>query len=223
MSINVLERTREIGRAAGARREDGGGPPHRHRGGPADQPGQRGDRPAGLGAARNLALQPAGPPVLYHPLPFLFSWPGAAGWLGVVAVIAVLASLAPAQSAVLPHDHPGDLSPSTGSGDGRRGAPSAEGRMLLTPGTGRRRSEPVAGRPRGRRRGRAKPGDRSPALGGAESGEFGLAGENRLIEVEFGLEQGRPILRPTWRMPLVLKESRDVRRASRAAAPGQGA
>ena len=30
------------------------------------------------------------------------------------------------------------------------------------------------------------------------------------------MEQGRPILRPTWGMPLVLKESRDMRRTSGA-------
>ena len=44
--------------------------------------------------------------------------------------------------------------------------------------------------------------------------ELEPAEENRLIEVEFGLEQRRPILGSTWRMPLVFKESRDQRRAS---------
>ena len=53
-------------------------------------------------------------------------------------------------------------------------------------------------------------------LGEAMRGEFEFAGENRLIEVEFGLDQSRPILGPARWMPLVRKESRDVRRASGA-------
>jgi len=99
MSINVLERTREIGvlRALGARTA-------------AVRRivivegllislvsaviGLLASVPLGIWLCNQL-----GPRVLYHPLPFRFSWPGAAGWLGVVAVIAVLASLAPAQSA----------------------------------------------------------------------------------------------------------------------------
>ena len=47
-------------------------------------------------------------------------------------------------------------------------------------------------------------------------GEFELAGEDRLVEVEFGLEQRRPILGPTWGMPLVLEESRDMKRQHQA-------
>ena len=99
MSINVLERTREIGvlRALGARTA-------------AVRRivivegllislvsamiGLLASVPLGIWLCNQL-----GPRVLYHPLPFLFSWLGAAGWLGVVAVIAVMASLAPAQSA----------------------------------------------------------------------------------------------------------------------------
>ena len=50
----------------------------------------------------------------------------------------------------------------------------------------------------------------------ATRGELEPAEENRLIEVEFGLEQRRPILGSTWRMPLVFKESRDQRRPSGA-------
>lgn len=53
-------------------------------------------------------------------------------------------------------------------------------------------------------------------LRGPTRGEFGLAGKDCLIEVKFGLEQGRPIFRPTWRMPLVLEQSRDMGRTSRA-------
>jgi putative ABC transport system permease protein len=99
MSINVLERTREIGvlRALGAR-----------------TPAVRriviveglliGLVSAVVGVVASVPLgiwlcDQLGPRVLYHPLPFIFSWQGAAGWLVVVAVIAVLASLAPAQSA----------------------------------------------------------------------------------------------------------------------------
>lgn len=99
MSINVLERTREIGvlRALGAR----------------TSAVRRiviveglliGLVSAVIGVVASVPLgiwlcDQLGPRVLYHPLPFIFSWQGAAGWLGVVAVIAVLASLAPAQSA----------------------------------------------------------------------------------------------------------------------------
>jgi putative ABC transport system permease protein len=99
MSINVLERTREIGvlRALGAR-----------------TPTVRriviveglliGLLSAVIGAVASVPVGvwlsgQLGPRVLYHPLPFVFSWQGAVGWVGVVAVIAVVASLTPARSA----------------------------------------------------------------------------------------------------------------------------
>lgn len=50
----------------------------------------------------------------------------------------------------------------------------------------------------------------------AKRGELGLAGEDCPVEVEFGSEEGRPILRSTWGMSLVLKEPHDRRCTSRA-------
>ena len=44
--------------------------------------------------------------------------------------------------------------------------------------------------------------------------KFELAGENRLIEVELGLQQHRPSLRLTRGMSLVLEEPRDMGRTS---------
>jgi putative ABC transport system permease protein len=99
MSINVLERTREIGvlRSLGAKT------PVVRRivvveglliGLVSAVIGIPGSVPLGMWLSRQL-----GPRVLYHPLAFVFSWPGALLWIVIVVVIAVVASLAPAQSA----------------------------------------------------------------------------------------------------------------------------
>jgi putative ABC transport system permease protein len=99
MSINVLERTREIGvlRSLGAK-----------------TPVVRrvvlveglviGLLSAAIGTVAALPLgawlaATLGPLILYHPLRFAFPWSGAAAWFLIVAAIAVVASLAPAQSA----------------------------------------------------------------------------------------------------------------------------
>lgn len=99
MSINVLERTREIGvlRSLGAQ-----APVVRRVvlveglviGLASAAIGTLGAVPLGAWLAATL-----GPLILYHPLEFVFSWSGAALWLLLVAVIAVAASLAPAQAA----------------------------------------------------------------------------------------------------------------------------
>jgi putative ABC transport system permease protein len=99
MSINVLERTREIGvlRSLGAKT------PVVRRvvlveglvlGVVSAAIGMVAAVPLGAWLAATL-----GPLILYHPLDFAFSWSGAALWLLIVAVIAVGASLAPAQAA----------------------------------------------------------------------------------------------------------------------------
>jgi putative ABC transport system permease protein len=99
MSINVLERTREIGvlRALGAKT------PVVRRvvlveglviGLVSAIVGTIGSLPLGMWLAGEL-----GPRILYHPLDFVFSWTGAALWLVIVGAIAVVASLIPAQSA----------------------------------------------------------------------------------------------------------------------------
>ncbi|MBK9713452.1 MAG: FtsX-like permease family protein [Kouleothrix sp.] len=99
MSINVLERTREIGvlRSLGAKT------PVVRRvvlveglviGLLSAAIGTIGAVPLGAWLSATL-----GPLILYHPLDFVFSWAGAALWLAIVAAIAIVASLAPAQSA----------------------------------------------------------------------------------------------------------------------------
>ncbi len=99
MSINVLERTREIGvlRSLGAKT------PVVRRvviveglviGLVSAVIGTIGAAPFGVWLAATL-----GPLILYHPLDFFFWWPGAALWLMIVAAIAIGASLAPAQAA----------------------------------------------------------------------------------------------------------------------------
>ena len=99
MSINVLERTREIGvlRSLGAKT------PVVRRvvlveglviGLVSAAIGTIGAVPLGIWLSATL-----GPLILYHPLDFVFSWAGAALWLVIVAAIAIVASLAPAQSA----------------------------------------------------------------------------------------------------------------------------
>jgi len=99
MSINVLERTREIGvlRALGAK-----SPVVRRVvvvegvliGVASAAIGTIAGAPFGAWLAATL-----GPLILYHPLDFMFWWPGAALWLMIVVVIALAASLAPAQAA----------------------------------------------------------------------------------------------------------------------------
>jgi putative ABC transport system permease protein len=99
MSINVLERTREIGilRSLGAKT------PVVRRvvlieglviGLLSAIIGTIGSVPLGLWLSATL-----GPLILYHPLDFVFSWAGMVLWLVIVAAIAIAASLAPAQSA----------------------------------------------------------------------------------------------------------------------------
>jgi putative ABC transport system permease protein len=99
MSINVLERTREIGvlRSLGAKT-----PVIRQVvlveglaiGLVSAAIGTVAAVPLGVWLAATL-----GPLILYHPLDFAFPWSGAALWFLIVAVIAVGASLVPAQSA----------------------------------------------------------------------------------------------------------------------------
>lgn len=99
MSINVIERTREIGvlRALGAQT------PVVRRvvvveglviGLVSAVIGTIGALPFDAWLSATL-----GPLILYHPLDVVFWWPGVLLWLVIVALIAVLASLAPAQAA----------------------------------------------------------------------------------------------------------------------------
>jgi hypothetical protein len=77
-------------------------------------------------------------------------------------------------------------------------------------------------RVRGGRHWKAHPGLIALGLGGVGRGQLGLACEDRLVEGEFGLEQGRTILRSTRGMPFMLEETRDVSCALEAQRLGKG-